>query len=227
LHVVNFPSGTFVSVEQPAAITVIAIAGASASGKSLFASTVYQELVAELGSSQRIAILSEDAYYRDQSHLPFDQRVLTNYDHPSAFEHALLAEHLQVLRTGGAINMPQYDYKQHTRTDQTLLIKAARVVLVEGILLLTDARLRGQFDISVFMDTPLDICLLRRIRRDIEERGRSLNSVIEQYETTVRPAYFQFIEPSRHHADLVVTRGGQNQIAIDLIKSKIRQLMAE
>jgi uridine kinase len=205
--------------------TVIAIAGASASGKSLFASTVYHELVAELGS-ERIAIVSEDAYYRDQSHLPFSQRVLTNYDHPSAFEHSLLASHLQTLRQGGAIEMPQYSYKMHTRLDKTIHVSAARVILVEGILLLTDKGLRENFDISVFMDTPLDVCLLRRIRRDIEDRGRSLHSVIEQYETTVRPSYFEFIEPSRQYADLVVTRGGQNQIAIDMIKASIRQLTA-
>lgn len=212
--------------EASAGNTVIAIAGASASGKSLFASTVYQELVAELGDAH-IAIIPEDAYYRDQSHLPFEQRLLTNYDHPAAFEHSLLAAHLQALRDGVAIEMPQYSYKLHTRLDATIRIPAARVILVEGILLLTDARLRASFDISVFMDAPLDVCLLRRIQRDMEERGRSLESVIGQYETTVRPAFFEFIEPSRQYADLVVTRGGQNQIAIDLIKARIHQLMAE
>lgn len=206
--------------------TVIAIAGPSASGKSLFASTVYQELVAELGG-ECIAILAEDAYYRDQSHLSFEQRVLTNYDHPSAFEHELLAEHLRLLKQGHAVPMPQYSYQTHTRLTETIMVQAASVILVEGILLLTVQKLRDEFDISVFMDTPLDICLLRRMKRDIEERARSLNSVIEQYQTTVRPAYFEFIAPSRQHADLVVTRGGQNQIAIDIIKTKIRQLTAE
>ncbi|MEH8021930.1 MULTISPECIES: uridine kinase [Rheinheimera] len=206
--------------------TIIAIAGASASGKSLFASTVYQELVAELGD-ERIAILSEDAYYRDQSHLSFEQRILTNYDHPAAFEHQLLTSHLHALRSGEAIKMPQYSYKTHTRTEETITVQPAKVVLVEGILLLTDARLRSQFDITVFMDTPLDICLLRRIKRDLEDRGRSLSSVTEQYETTVRPAFFEFIAPSKQYADLVVTRGGKNQIAVDIIKTKIRQLLAE
>ncbi|WP_166838617.1 uridine kinase [Rheinheimera pleomorphica] len=206
--------------------TIIAIAGASASGKSLFASTVYQELVAELGG-ERIAILSEDAYYRDQSHLSFEQRTLTNYDHPAAFEHELLAAHLRSLRSGKAIQMPQYSYKTHTRTEETITVQPAKVILVEGILLLTDEQLRAQFDISVFMDTPLDVCLLRRIKRDLEERGRSLSSVTEQYETSVRPAFFEFIAPSKQYADLVVTRGGKNQIAIDIIKAKIRQLLAE
>ena len=207
-------------------ITVIAIAGASASGKSLFASTVYQELVAELGTDG-IAILAEDAYYRDQSHMTMEQRVLTNYDQPAAFEHDLLMQHLRQLKAGEAVQMPQYSHTTHTRLDESIRVAPAKVVMVEGILLLTDEKLREQFDISVFMDTPLDICLLRRIKRDIEERGRTLQSVTEQYEHYVRPAFFDFIFPSKQFADLVVTRGGQNEIAIDIIKTKIRQLLAE
>ncbi|KFZ28761.1 MULTISPECIES: uridine kinase [Pseudidiomarina] len=206
--------------------TIIAIAGASASGKSLFASTVYQELVAELGGNG-IAIINEDAYYRDQSHLTFEQRQLTNYDHPSAFEHELLVQHLKQLSSGEAIAMPQYNYKTHTRTDESIRVQPGKVIMVEGILLLHDPQLRKLFDISVFMDTPLDVCLLRRMLRDVEERGRTIQSVAEQYEETVRPAFFEFILPSKQFADLVVTRGGQNEIAIDLIKSKIRQLLAE
>ena len=207
-------------------ITVIAIAGASASGKSLFASTVYQELVAELGTDG-IAILAEDAYYRDQSHMTMEQRVLTNYDQPAAFEHDLLMQHLRQLKAGEAGEMPQYSHTTHTRLEESIRVAPAKVVMVEGILLLTDEKLREQFDISVFMDTPLDICLLRRIKRDIEERGRTLQSVTEQYEQYVRPAFFDFIFPSKQFADLVVTRGGQNEIAIDIIKTKIRQLLAE
>ncbi|MCK7458314.1 uridine kinase [Idiomarina aminovorans] len=207
-------------------ITVIAIAGASASGKSLFASTVYQELVAELGTDG-IAILAEDAYYRDQSHMTMEQRVLTNYDQPAAFEHDLLKQHLRQLKVGEAVDMPQYSHTTHTRLEESIRVAPAKVVMVEGILLLTDEKLREQFDISVFMDTPLDICLLRRIKRDIEERGRTLQSVTEQYEQYVRPAFFDFIFPSKQFADIVVTRGGQNEIAIDIIKTKIRQLLAE
>lgn len=206
--------------------TIIAIAGASASGKSLFASTVYQELVAELGG-KGIAILAEDAYYRDQSHLSLAQRQLTNYDHPSAFEHELLVEHLEALREGEAVSMPQYSYQLHTRLEETIKVNPGKVIMVEGILLLHDPNLRKMFDISVFMDTPLDVCLLRRMIRDVEDRGRTIQSVAEQYEETVRPAFFEFILPSKQFADLVVTRGGQNEIAIDLIKSKIRQLLAE
>lgn len=206
--------------------TIIAIAGASASGKSLFTSTVYQELVSELGSDC-IAILSEDAYYRDQQHLSLQQRLLTNYDHPNAFEHQLLVNHLLALRKGNAIQMPQYSYTQHTRTTETVLVQPAKVILVEGILLLTDKCLRQLFDITVFIDTPLDVCLMRRMQRDIEQRGRSISSVVEQYTNTVRPAFFEFIEPTKQYADLVVTRGGKNQIAIDIIKTKIRQLLVE
>ena len=206
--------------------TIIAIAGASASGKSLFASTVYQELVAEFGG-ERISVLAEDAYYRNQDHLSMDQRVLTNYDHPAAFEHELLAQHLQQLRDDGqSIEMPQYCYKTHTRKTETIRVQSAKVILVEGNLLLSDARLRELFNITVFMDTPLDICLLRRIKRDVEERGRSISSITEQYENYVRPAFFEFIAPSKQYADIVVTRGGKNQIAIDILKTKIRALLS-
>jgi uridine kinase len=204
--------------------TLIAIAGASASGKSLFASTLHRELLAQYGG-ERVAILAEDAYYRSQDHLGMDQRVLTNYDHPAAFEHELLAQHLLQLKAGQSVDMPQYCYQTHTRLPQTIRVPAARVVLVEGILLLSDARLRNLFNITVYMDTPLDICLMRRIQRDMQERGRSLASVTEQYERFVRPAFYEFIEPSRQHADLVVTRGGKNEIALDIIKAKIRSLL--
>lgn len=206
--------------------TIIAIAGASASGKSLFSQTIYNELVNELEPGA-IAILEEDAYYRDQSHLPIDHRTQTNYDHPDAFEHELMCEHLMQLRAGNAVEVPTYDYAQHTRSDKTRRINPAKVIIVEGILLLSDAKLREEFNIKVFIDTPLDICLMRRMQRDIEERGRSLPSVIEQYQATVRPMFYQFIEPSKQNADLVVTRGGKNRVAIDLIKSKITQILQQ
>lgn len=205
--------------------TIIAITGASASGKSLLASSIYQQLAPELGS-QQLAVIAEDAYYRDQSHLPMEQRVLTDYDQPSAFEHSLLAEHLAALKSGGTVEVPQYDFRRHTRRDMTLSIADPRVALVEGILLLSVPELRDCFDVSIFVDTPLDICLLRRIRRDTDERGRSLHSVLEQYERTVRPAYYQHIAPARQYADLVVTGGGENAVAVDLITTKIRQLIA-
>ncbi|CAH9053520.1 Uridine kinase [Pseudoalteromonas holothuriae] len=206
--------------------TIIAIAGASASGKSLFTQTIYNELVNELESGA-IAIIEEDAYYKDQSHLPIEHRTQTNYDHPDAFEHDLLRTHLEQLRLGKSVEVPTYDYAQHTRSNETRTVIPAKILIIEGILLLSDPALSEEFDIKVFIDTPLDICLLRRMQRDIEQRGRSLPSVVEQYQATVRPMFYQFIEPSKHNADLVVTRGGMNRVAIDIIKSKIKYLLQE
>lgn len=206
--------------------TIIAIAGASASGKSLFSQTIYNELVTELQSGA-IAVIEEDAYYKDQSHLPFEHRTQTNYDHPDAFEHDLLRQHLELLRQGQSVEVPTYDYTQHTRSDKTRTVNPAKILIVEGILLLSDPALSEAFDIKVFIDTPLDICLLRRMQRDIEQRGRSIASVVDQYQATVRPMFYQFIEPSKHNADLVVTRGGMNRVAIDIIKSKIKYLLQE
>ena len=203
--------------------TVIAIAGASASGKSLFAQTIFKELLPELGI-HGISIIKEDAYYRDQSHLSMDDRIQNNYDHPNAFEHELLRDQLTVLIANKSINCPVYCYKTHTRISDTTTIKPTKIILVEGILLLSNPQLRDCFDIKVYMDTPLDICLIRRIKRDTQERERSLESVTNQYLTSVRPMYHQFIEPSKAWADLVITRGGKNRMAIEVLKAKIRQL---
>lgn len=208
---------------HPSKTTVIAIAGASASGKSLLAETIYQELLPELGSDG-ISFIKEDAYYRDQSHLSMDERINTNYDHPKAFEHELLSEHLASLIAQQPIDCPVYCYKTHTRTKETKRIKPTKIILVEGILLLSNAQLRDCFDIKVYMDTPLDICLIRRIERDTKERERSLESITNQYLTTVRPMYYQFIEPSKAWADILITRGGKNRMAIQMLKAEIRQL---
>lgn len=207
----------------PSKTTVIAIAGASASGKSLFAETIYQELLPELGA-EGISIIKEDAYYRDQSDLSMDERIQNNYDHPKAFEHELLSLHLNSLISQKNIDSPVYCYKTHTRTKNTNTVKPTKIILVEGILLLSNPLLRDCFDIKVYMDTPLDICLIRRIERDTQERDRSLESITNQYLTTVRPMYYQFIEPSKAWADLIVTRGGKNRMAIEVLKAKIRQL---
>jgi uridine kinase len=208
---------------HPSKTTVIAIAGASASGKSLFADTIYQELLPELGP-EGISFIKEDAYYRDQSHLSMDERVNTNYDHPKAFEHELLSKHLTSLIAQQPIDCPVYCYRTHTRTEETTRINPTKIILVEGILLLSNPRLRDCFDIKVYMDTPLDICLIRRIERDIRERERSLESITNQYLTTVRPMYYQFIEPSKAWADILITRGGKNRMAIQMLKAEIRQL---
>lgn len=205
-------------------LTIISIVGASASGKSLFAQTIYDELYKELGQ-ENVTIIKEDSYYRSQDHLPFDERLKTNYDHPSAFEHELLHQHLAELSAGKSVNVPVYDYKNHTRDSEKVNVtNPTKIILVEGILLLTDKSLRESFNINIYMDTPLDICLIRRIKRDLEERGRDLESVINQYQQTVRPMYYQFIEPSRNHADIVITKGGKNRTALELVKANIREL---
>jgi len=203
--------------------TIITITGPSASGKTLFAQTIHDELIDELGE-EGISILNEDAYYRDQSHLSMSEREQTNYDHPSAFEHDLLVSHLKKITENQSVNVPIYCYKTHTRLDETRVFTPTKIVLVEGILLLSNKALRDQFDIKVYMDTPLDICLIRRIKRDLIERNRSIESVTNQYLETVRPMYYQFIEPSKAWADIVITRGGKNRMAIEVLKAKIRQL---
>lgn len=204
--------------------TIIAIAGASASGKTLFAQTIFEELLPELGE-ESISIIKEDSYYKDQSHLSMDERVLTNYDHPNAFEHTLMSSHLSELLLGNLVECPIYCYKTHTRTELTTPISSTPIILVEGILLFSNPELREKFDIKVYMDTPLDICLLRRIERDTQERGRSIESITSQYLETVRPMYYQHIEPEKSWADIVITRGGKNRMAIEVLKAKIRQLM--
>ena len=203
--------------------TIITITGPSASGKTLFAQTIHDELIDELGEAG-ISILNEDAYYRAQSDLSMAEREQTNYDHPRAFEHDLLVEHLKQITENKTIDVPVYCYKTHTRLKETRVFTPTKIVLVEGILLLSNKTLREQFDIKVYMDTPLDICLVRRIERDLLERNRSIESVTGQYLETVRPMYYQFIEPSKAWADIVITRGGKNRMAIEVLKAKIRQL---
>lgn len=203
---------------------IIGIAGASASGKSLIAQTIYEELVAELGAGE-IGVISEDCYYKDQSHLTMEERVKTNYDHPSSMDHSLLVEHLGTLLKGQGVDLPQYSYTEHTRMAEVSHFAPRKVIILEGILLLTDRRLRDLMDASIFMDTPLDICLLRRLVRDVQERGRTMDSVLKQYQKTVRPMFLQFIEPSKQYADVIVPRGGKNRIAIDMLKARIRHML--
>ena len=203
---------------------IIAITGASASGKSSIASTVHKELCNELGC-QEIGIIAEDSYYKDQSHLEMSERVKMNYDHPNSMDRDLLIQHLKELKNGTAVDIPVYSYVEHTRTGETKHFTPKKIVILEGILLLTDERVRQLADISVFVDTPLDICFIRRIQRNMEERGRSLQSVIDQYRATVRPMFMQFIEPSKQYADIVIPRGGKNRIAINMLKAQILHLL--
>lgn len=201
---------------------IIGIAGPSASGKSLLANTIVDEL-----GSNKVCVLSEDAYYKDLTGMTLEERAKINFDHPNALDHDLLYQHLQALQQGEDVNVPIYDFTQHQRKSESRTIGKHRIIVIEGILLFSDAKLREMMDIMIFMDTALDICLLRRLKRDIVERGRTLESVMEQYHKTVRPMYFQFIEPSKRYADLIVPRGGENRIAIDMIKAKMQDLLDE
>lgn len=200
---------------------IIGISGASASGKSLLANTI----VNELGSDQ-VVIISEDSYYKDHSDMPFEERAKVNYDHPDSFDHQLLHQHLEQLQQGKTIEVPTYNHSQHIREKATRPIGQHTIIVLEGILLFVEPALRELMDIRIYMETSLDICLIRRLKRDIKERGRSLDSVLKQYEETVRPMYMQFIDPSKRYADLIVPRGGGNRIAIDMIKAKMRELLA-
>jgi len=200
---------------------IIGISGPSASGKSLLANTI----VNELGSDQ-VVVISEDSYYKDNSHLAFAEREKINYDHPDSFDHALLCDHLRRLQQGESVEIPIYSHSKHIRLSETRSIGRHAIIVLEGILLFTDKTLREIMDIRIFMSAPLDVCLSRRLMRDVVERHRSFESVLYQYETTVRPMYLQFIEPSSRYADLIVPRGGENRIAIDMIQAKMRELLA-
>lgn len=200
---------------------IIGVAGPSGSGKSLLAHTI----VNELGSSQ-VSVLSEDCYYKDLSGMPMSQRDQMNYDHPDAFDHQLLIDHLAKLRQGETIQVPRYDYATHSRLEQCTPMGEHTIIVLEGILLFTEPELRSLLDISIYVDTPLDICFIRRLERDVQERERSMESVIRQYQKTVRPMYIQFIEPSKRHADIIVPHGGKNRIAIELIKAKMTALLS-
>ena len=199
---------------------ILGISGPSASGKSLLANTI----VNELGSDQ-VVVISEDAYYKDNNHLDFAEREKINYDHPDSFDHALLCEHLKRLQNGESVEIPIYSHSKHLRLPETRFIGRHTIIVLEGILLFTDKMLRELMDIRIFMSAPLDVCLSRRLMRDVVERHRSFESVLHQYEKTVRPMYLQFIEPSSRYADLIVPRGGENRIAIDMIQAKMRELL--
>jgi uridine kinase len=201
---------------------LVGIAGASASGKTLVAGNIVQGL-----GAHRAVTIPEDAYYRDLSDMPCGERADINFDHPDAFDHDLLAEHLTRLLQGESISRPIYDYKTHTRLPHTEIVAARPLVLVEGILVLSHTRLRELMDIRVFVDTALDICLARRIKRDVAERGRTVSSVSQQFEINVRPMYLQFIEPSRRHAHIIIPEGGKNTKAIGIVTAGINALLSD
>ena len=194
---------------------VIGIGGGTGSGKT----TLTKRLKERLGSA--VTVLSYDNYYKSHPDMPYDERVRLNYDHPSAFDTELLVEHLAALRRGETIAAPVYDFKQHDRSDETMLIAPTGVILVEGILILADERLRSQMDVKIYVDTDEDVRILRRVVRDVKQRGRSLESVVTQYLTTVKPMHEQYVEPSRRYADIIVPEGGRNAVALDMLVRRV------
>ena len=201
---------------------VIGVTGGSGSGKTTVSRAIFNHF-----PNHSIMMLEQDSYYKDQSHLSFEERLATNYDHPFAFDTDLLIEHLQQLLNYQAIEKPVYDYVAHTRSSDVLIQEPKEVIILEGILILEDSRLRELMDIKLYVDTDDDIRIIRRIKRDMEERGRTLDSVIEQYLTVVKPMYHQFIESTKRYADVIVPEGGENHVAIDLITTKVASILNE
>jgi uridine kinase len=200
-------------------LIMIGIAGGTGSGKTTFA------LALQAAAGEDSVIISQDSYYVANTHLSFEERLKINYDHPDAFEDQLLIEHLQKLRRGEPIEVPIYDFTAYVRTDRTISVRPRRIVLVEGILVLANPELRSLFDLKVFVDTDPDVRLLRRLTRDVKERGRSLESVHHQYLSTVKPMHEAFVEPSKKYADLIVPQGGRNQVALETVAALLRQYL--
>ena len=198
---------------------VVGVAGGTGSGKT----TVTDRIVESL-PSDAVSKIQHDNYYCDRGDLSYEERCQLNFDHPDSLETALLVEHLKRLREGVAVDVPEYDFKTHRRAHATLHVEPNRVVVVEGILVFVEPRLREQLDLKLFVDTPADIRVFRRIRRDLEQRGRTFASVREQYYATVRPMHLQFVEPSKAYADLIIPEGGRNKVALDLILAKLRAI---
>ena len=203
---------------------IIGVTGGSGSGKTTVSRAIFEQL-----HGHSLLMLQEDSYYNDQSDMPFEERIKTNYDHPNAFDTELLVKQLKDLLDWKTIEKPIYDYTEHTRSSEVEKVEPKEVIILEGILVLNDPALRDLMDIKIFVDTDDDIRIIvsiyRRIQRDIEERGRSLQSVIDQYKSTVKPMYHQFIEPTKRYADIIVPEGGENQVAIDLLVTKVRDIL--
>lgn len=199
---------------------LIGITGGTGSGKSTIADALYSNF-----SNARITMIQQDMYYKDQSNLSMEERVKTNYDHPMAFDNDLLVEHLQKLIKGEAIEKPRYDFTIHNRAKDTTTVEPREIIIVEGILILEDERIRDLLDIKVYVDTDADIRILRRLVRDIDERGRTVESVIDQYLKMVRPMHMEFTEPTKRYADIIIPEGGHNYVAIDILMAKIRDIL--
>ena len=199
---------------------VFGVAGGTASGKT----TVARAILEAVGAEQ-IAYLPHDAYYRDMPHLSFEERAHQNYDHPDSLETKLLIKHIRKLLQGKPVAVPVYDFTTHRRTEETVLVEPSPIILVDGILIFTRQKLRGLMDIKVYVDTDPDVRFIRRLERDIHERGRSLESVVEQYMETVRPMHLKFVEPSKRHADVIIPHGGLNRVAMEMVVAQLRALL--
>lgn len=201
---------------------ILGVAGGSGSGKT----TVVRRLISALGGEEDVAVLHHDSYYRDASHLPPEERGTINYDHPDSLETELLIEHLEMLAAGRAVEVPVYDFANHVRTDRCQPVPPRPVVILDGILILWDRRLRDLMDVKLFVDADADVRLGRRLQRDMEERGRSPESVLTQYMTTVRPMHLEFVEPSKRYADVIIPRGGHNRVGVDMVVATVRSALA-
>lgn len=199
---------------------VIGIAGGSGSGKTTVANSILQGVGAD-----RIAFLPHDAYYRDLNDLPIAQRAQVNFDHPNSLETELLVQHVQDLKAGRVVELPVYDFTTHSRTQKTIRVEPRRIVMVEGILIFAEPELRKLFDVKIFVDTDADLRLIRRLKRDITERGRTTESVINQYLNTVRPMHLEFVEQSKRYADVIIPEGGLNTVAMDMVIARINALL--
>ena len=200
---------------------IIGISGGTGSGKTTVANRILESV-----SANEVVFIQQDSYYRNINDLPLDYRSIANFDHPDALDNDLLVNHVRRLKAGEAVELPLYDFRTHTRLNETRYVEPKPNVIVEGILIFADPRLLEQMDIKVFVDTPDDIRFIRRLRRDIAERARTVESVIEQYTATVRPMHMQFVEPSKRHADVIIPEGGHNLVSIDLLSGKIRERLA-
>jgi uridine kinase len=199
---------------------VIGIAGGTGSGKTTVASVILNKV-----GRSRIAYIPHDAYYKDLRHLPPLRRQEINFDHPDSLESELMVEHIKGLQAWKSVHLPVYDFTTHTRTEQTVEVKPSRVILVEGILIFTEASLRDMFDVKIFVDTDADIRFIRRLTRDIAERGRTMESVVTQYLSTVRPMHLEFVEPSKRYADVIIPEGGLNVAALDMVIARIEMML--
>ncbi len=198
---------------------IIGLAGGTGSGKSTITDAIRSEV------KNQITLIPQDSYYKNFGLLPIEKRNKINYDHPESFDNALLMEHLKLLKKKIPIQKPIYDFKTHSRIDKTTLIKPSKIIIVEGILIFENEQLRDLMDIKIFVDTDADIRILRRIERDIKERGRNLESIIIQYRNTVQPMHIEFVEPSKRYADIIIPEGGANKIGINMIVTKIRNIL--